>query len=117
MKKIFLAIIVMTMMLVLTACGKSKPYLGKWNYKIGSYDYSVELKEDNTYVMIQGSATRNGTYTVEEKDGYIKLALEYNKTYGYIKYQDDKMCALTKEDGDCDFYFEKATTTPALESK
>ena len=109
MKKIFLMITIITMTLVLTACGtKKEKYKGLWNYTQSGLEYSVELLDDNKWVMKQGEATREGTYEVEQKDGCIVIKLEYNKTYGYMKYQDDKMCAITESSSDCDFYFQRA---------
>ena len=109
MKKILLTIMIVTVTLVLTACssGKKEPYIGLWNYKMSNIDYSVELLENNNYVMKQGDAERKGTYTVREEDKTLYITLEYNKTYGYMKYENDKMCALTTANGDCDFYFER----------
>lgn len=108
MKKIFLTLLVLTMTLVLTACG-GKSYEGLWNYKMNSQDYSVELKGDKTWVMKQGTAERTGPYTVEEKDGYTLITLDYKGSKGYMKWEDGKMCAY--DDGKCSFYFERGEGT------
>ena len=104
MKKIFLTMILVTMTLVLTACG-SKPYEGLWKYKIGSLDYTVNLLGNGKWEMTQGEAKREGSYTVKEEEGHVIITLDYNGSYGYMKWEDGKMCAY--ESSKCSFYFER----------
>ena len=104
MKKFFLTSIVVVMMFFLTACG-SKPYEGLWKYKIGSTDYTVNLLSNGKWEMTRGEAKRDGTYIIEEKDGYLLITLDYNGSYGYMKWEDNKMCAY--ENNKCSFYFER----------
>ena len=109
MKKFFITVFVITFMFILTACGtkKSDAYKGVWKYERGGNAYSVELLDNDQYILKQGDAKREGPYTVKEENGVLYITLEYNKTYGYMKYENDKMCALTTEKGSCDFYFER----------
>ena len=93
MKKLFITIMVITMTLILTACGTKKDYLGLWKYKLSSLDYSVELKEDNKWVMKQGTASREGEYTISTDKGFTLITLDYNGSKGYMKWADGKMCA------------------------
>ena len=109
MKKFFLTVMLVAMMLVLTACGSKNDYLGLWKYKISSTDYTVELLKDGTWKMQQGEATREGTYTVKEENGYTLITLDYKGSYGYMKWEDGKMCAWESEK--CSFEFERASTS------
>ncbi len=104
MKKIFLTIVVITMMFMLTACG-SKQYEGLWKYKMNSLDYTVNLLGNGKWEMTQGEAKREGTYTVKEENGYTLITLDYKGSYGYMKWENGKMCAY--ESNKCSFYFER----------
>ena len=44
-------------------------------------------------------------YTVEEKDGYTLITLDYKGSKGYMKWEDGKMCAY--DNCKCSFYFER----------
>ena len=105
MKKIFLTIMIITMTVMLTACGTKKDYLGLWKYKVSSLEYTVELKKDGTYVMKQGDASREGTYTVSTENGVTIIDLNYNNTHGYMKWENNTMCAWENEK--CSFNFER----------
>lgn len=109
MKKLFVTLFIITMMFVLTACGTTKKdaYKGVWKYERSGLAYTVELQDNDHYILRQGEQSREGSYTVKEENGVLYITLEYNKTYGYMKYENDKMCALTTANGTCDFYFER----------
>ena len=107
MKKLLLFLITITLTMVLTACGSKKEYLGLWKYDMKGSEYSVELFNDNTWKMKQGTAEREGTYTVKAEENYLTIDLEYKNTHGYMKWQDNKMCAYTSSVDECDFYFER----------
>ena len=115
MKKLFLTIMVISMTLVLTACGSKKAYLGLWKYKVGSLDYTVELQKDGKFVMKQGDASREGTYTVKEENGYTLIDLNYNNTHGYMKLENNVMCAWESEK--CSFNFEKVEDNSLVNNK
>ena len=112
MKKFFLTIVVVSMMFILTACGSKKSYLGLWKYKISSLEYSVELLNDGKWVMKQGDATREGTYTVKEENGYTLITLDYHGSYGYMKWENNVMCAWENEK--CSFEFERVESSNSL---
>ncbi len=108
MKKLFITLMVITMTLVLTACStgsKAADYEGVWKYQMNGRDYTVELKSDGTFVMKMGEAKREGTYTTETTDNVTMISLNYNNSYGYMKWTEGKMCAY--ENGGCSFYFER----------
>ncbi len=107
MKK-FLLIVLVMMTFVLTACGnQKKEYLGLWKYTLSSLDYTVNLLEDGKWEMTQGTASRNGTYTVSEEGNAIIIALNYGNTYGYMKYENKVMCAYDYSTKKCEFEFER----------
>ena len=125
MKKGLFFTLLIALTFVLTACGKDK-YLGDWIYKNSSYTYTMALKEDGNWEMSRGTETREGTYTVDEKDNRTIIVLNYNSKTGaaYMELEDGKMCACRKDNCEvpdsntkCEFYFEKEEAGSKLFNK